>query len=309
MDISSSESMVENYHRIDGSLERRSKKVLAFRIVLGFLFLLESVFLCLYFCLPCFQIKSLSVTGNDLLTREDVLTLSSLPEDKSLLFYSPEELNKNLTGDGKIGVDSSLVLESSSKSGVFSGSVSVVEDIPFYQIGEDRFFKSGKTKDQYQSTLSASSLSVDSRFRIANSVNEKLGESLLHLYLPETLDTLKNRESVMEELLPLSNEVLPFLSGAVFTDTETSSSSLHVLDVLVTRGGDSPVVLLQDILYDSLTKIFPSYGKVDLAMQSVEKEVRQGSLSKLDYSYPDGTVASVYPLHVSVTSDSVIWHR
>jgi hypothetical protein len=29
----------------------------------------------------------------------------------------------------------------------------------------------------------------------------------------------------------------------------------------------------------------------------------------MDYSFPDGTVSSVYPLHVSVTSDSVIWHR
>lgn len=184
MSEENNELLKEKYSSTIKEYKKVKKIKTIYKITVSFLLLIYIIFLITYFSLPQFKLTGISYTGLVNLTKEDVITLLDESPNKSLLFFNSSGKDKVLINNSnEIILDNNIIVTTDS----FSGYVHITEDYPVAFISTDNlsklYFSSGKSFNEYETSLNSTNLSDSSKERILNEF-KKYDETNSNYHLP-----------------------------------------------------------------------------------------------------------------------------
>lgn len=184
MSEENNELLKEKYSSTIKEYKKVKKFKNIYKVTISFLLLIYIIFLIIYFSLPQFKLTGISYTGLVNLTKEDVITLLNESPNKSLLFFNSNGKDKVLINNSNdIILDNNIVVSTDS----FSGYIHITEDYPVAFISTDNlkklYFSSGKSFNEYETSLNSTNLSDLSKERIINDF-KKYDETNSDYHLP-----------------------------------------------------------------------------------------------------------------------------
>ena len=289
-------------------LNSKMDRVLFFRkirrITSLFLIGLLTLFLVLFFTLPVFQTSAMTITGNALFSRDDILSFANVKGYQLNLALDTEKMEGDILSNSH-----DFILSAKVSNNGFVSSCEILENHMVGKIDEQIYFSSGNKYSEMVSLIDTLPISDASKENVKAGIEERANKPLPGIYLPN--GTVLNDETAKEAATKLSlipTSFLSYMDGIQFINDHMDANWSNVASVVVTYENDS--FLITSLLCENATKLSRYFTSSEIQPQRlkrvIDEYIKNGKkLKKVDYSFQnDSKVYSVYSLRATYLSAS-----
>ncbi|MFA6829545.1 MAG: hypothetical protein WCR67_02420 [Bacilli bacterium] len=283
-----------SYVVIDREIESRNKRYFRKKGILSFLLILILVLTLLYFVLPPFKMQSISIDGLVNFTKEDYLQFAGYNANQSILLYDDNSDEKVVSSS------QSLFLSSESKSTLFNVNVKVNEDFPFASYDGIVYCLSGKTEEEFCSSLDSLDLADGRKEAIkALTVSDDIISSLPVAHLPKGFSgmTLNSSSLAFSQFVSLDKEIISQIRYIQFR-TDSIGKWTGFLDVIIEDPSvaNNNLYAFVGLTSDNITSFFKKSDYYERVIQVCRRYIGSGFTSADSYTFldDDTIVENVY---------------
>lgn len=289
---------VDSYDEMSEKLEAQTqgrKNVRIFLTVFALIFLIYIVF---YLTLPIFQAKSMKVRNNDLLTREDVVSLADFNHYEPMFVLPKKETEKKVMENSK-----GLIVSCDIKSNGFAATANIQEDFLKATYQGEWYISSGIDFPTFKENIQSLPLDDTRKTLILDGLverKEKYHLPELHLTENQTFDE-KMKEYAFKPFAKLKISSLSMMEGYEFYNEHPSSSvalNYNTVNLLLKQGNS--YFLLEKTLIDQMPLIFSENGSNSLAQGLANFSQTKKDAVLENFRFYDSTNEyAVYKLHAN----------
>lgn len=274
----------DSFSSVDVEMTRKTKLRKVKRIVCFFCAISLSLFLVLFFSLPCFQLKGMTVDGLVNFQREDILALTGLNESKLNLLLDSDKASENVVSSSG-GLITSCKIEN---NGIVS-SCMINEDYPVCIYKGVSYLSSGKSLSQALTDISSLAISEESKNRISDNFNKKENQQLPVIHLPVNVsDDIDHARITFAALAGIPLASLNTFVGIQFVNNSGDANYSNVCKVLLKDGTN--YYLIEKVLSDDLSPFFSNGQYPTEVFRNIEAKIQSATTDKLattDFSFDD----------------------
>lgn len=211
------------------SLKKTIKNVFSLLVIVLVISLIS-----LYFSLPVFQAKEMSLTGFVNFKKEEVIKMASLDGYHPNLFLNPSKAKENVLEESK-----GLILDCEFSTNGFVASGKIVEDYPVCKYADEVYFASGKLSEDIYQSLNELKLSEDDKYRLRLSYQNEMKENLPQLHFPKGTEASKeNCKIASKRLQGVSLSSLSYIDGIQFINEQGDVNWDNVASAILLYKGE-----------------------------------------------------------------------
>jgi hypothetical protein len=269
------------------TLEDKMSKRLLFRkvkrIVCFFCALFFTTLLILFLSLPVFQVKGMKISGLVNFTKEEILSLADVGEDRlNLMFDSTASSNR------VVEVSKGLILECDFENNGVLSSASVVENSPVCSYKGEVYLSSGLSMSNALSTIESLGFTVEQKTQLKDRMSAHTLESLPSVHLPKSMsdkDDVAHASVTFSNLRDIPYSSLSTIQGIQYINQNADSNYSNVAEFLLRDGTN--YYLLKKVLSDYIQPFFSNSTYPDYVFENMRAMVTNKKMETTSYSFQD----------------------
>ena len=295
------DTTTSSFDAIEEVMKSQIRKRRVLRILSSVLFLGISVFLVLFFALPCFQASGMDLSGNLYFSKEDIVSLAELDRYQASLLLDTKKtediLKKNAGG---------LLLKAQVESNGLVCDCIVQEDYPVSRFSGTTYFSSGISLDEACKTVESLPLSESRKSQLSLSYHKLSESNLPEIHFPKgTTANLDNAKTAFLTLSGIHPDVLNSMVGIQFVNDNMDSNWSNVATVLF--HDDGHYYRVDGFLTDRFSSYLPNDVFPKKAFSFIRDYIQMygDSLEQEEFRFQDSTAAyDAYHFKIVCTNGS-----